>query len=103
MIKKYDFIVIGIGFVGLIIVVKCNKVGWNVVMVDDRLFGGMCVLCGCDLKKVLYGVVEFIDWNKWMVKNGVLFEVFINWKDFMNFKRIFIDDVLEKKEEVLNK
>lgn len=103
MIKKYDLIVIGTGSAGSITAAKCNKAGWNVAMVDDRPFGGTCALRGCDPKKVLHGAAELIDWNKRMVKNGVPSEVSINWKDLMNFKRTFTDDVPEKKEEALNK
>jgi len=97
MTKKYDLIVIGTGSAGSITAAKCNKAGWNVAMVDDRPFGGTCALRGCDPKKVLHGAAELIDWNKRMVKNGVPSEVSINWKDLMNFKRTFTDDVPEKK------
>lgn len=48
---------LGVGLGGLVMVFCVVYYGVKVVLFDLVLFGGICVYCGCVLKKVLWYVV----------------------------------------------
>lgn len=59
-------------------------------MVDVEPYGGTCMLRGCDLKKMLIGVTEGVDWAERMKSNGLNSEnITIDWGKMMTFKRTF--------------
>ena len=71
MPKKFDVVVIGTGTAASTAASGCRAAGWQVAVVDSRLFGGTCALRGCDPKKVLVGACEVIDWTRRMNGKGV--------------------------------
>lgn len=100
MEKKFDLVVIGTGAGGATAAHKCRKAGWEVAIVDSRLFGGTCALRGCDPKKVLVGAAELIDWNQRMKGKGVSAKnTAIDWQELMQFKRTFTEPVPENREK----
>ncbi|MRH43456.1 NAD(P)/FAD-dependent oxidoreductase [Aquibacillus halophilus] len=102
MEKEYDLIVIGSGTGGSVAASKCNQAGWKVAMIDELPFGGTCALRGCDPKKVLVGVSEYLDGAQRLNGHGINGEVTINWSDLMQFKKTFTASVPEMKEKGLN-
>jgi glutathione reductase (NADPH) len=103
MMKEYDLVVIGSGTAGSIAAAKCKKSGWSVAMIDERPFGGTCALRGCDPKKVLVGITEYMDGVERLKGSGINGDVHINWNDLMNYKKTFTDDFPEMKEKGLKK
>lgn len=101
--KNFDLIVIGTGSGGSTAAGKCAKAGWNVAQIDSLPFGGTCALRGCDPKKVLVGAAELLDWNRRMKENGITSNASINWKELMQFKRIFTEPVPSNREKGMNK
>jgi glutathione reductase (NADPH) len=94
MEKKFDLVVIGTGAGGSTVAHKCRKAGWEVAIIDSRLFGGTCALRGCDPKKVLVGAAELIDWNRRMEGKGVSAEsAKIDWQELVRFKKTFTEPV----------
>ncbi len=63
MNKNFDLIVLGTGSAASTVAYKCRSSGWEVAVIDSRLFGGTCALRGCDPKKVLVGATELVDWH----------------------------------------
>ncbi|MFD1036932.1 dihydrolipoyl dehydrogenase family protein [Virgibacillus byunsanensis] len=103
MVKEYDLIVIGSGTAGSITAAKCNKSGWKVAIIDERPFGGTCALRGCDPKKVLVGITEYLDGAQRLKGSGINGDVHINWNELIQYKKGFTDDFPEIKEKGLNK
>ena len=103
MMKEYDLVVIGSGTAGSIAAVKCKKSGWSVAMIDERPFGGTCALRGCDPKKVLVGITEYMDGVERLKGSGINGDIHINWNQLMNYKKTFTDDFPEMKEIGLKK
>jgi glutathione reductase (NADPH) len=103
--KTFDLIIIGTGVAASTVAWKCHSVGWRIAIIDSRLFGGTCVLRGCDPKKVLVGAAEVIDWNRRMESKGIADpnNVKIHWPDLMRFKRSFTDPVPKEREEQFSK
>ncbi|MFZ3579039.1 dihydrolipoyl dehydrogenase family protein [Virgibacillus sp. DJP39] len=103
MMKEYDLVVIGSGTAGSIAAAKCKKSGWSVAMIDERPFGGTCALRGCDPKKILVGITEYMDGVERLKGSGINGDIYINWNDLMNYKKTFTDDFPEMKEKGLKK
>ncbi|PTL39074.1 dihydrolipoyl dehydrogenase family protein [Alkalicoccus saliphilus] len=103
MMKDYDLIVIGSGTAGSVTAMKCNKAGWKVAMVDELPFGGTCALRGCDPKKVLVGITEYIDGVQRLQNAGVKGAVQIHWNELMQFKKTFTDNVPDRRNKNLQK
>lgn len=55
--KRFDTIIIGAGPGGLAAAYKLAQ-KQRVLVIEKGLWGGTCPNCGCDPKKMLYGVVE---------------------------------------------
>lgn len=103
MNDHYDVIVIGVGMAGLNAARRTAAAGKRVAVVDSRLYGGSCMLRGCDPKKVLVGAAELVDWQRRMAGHGVAGEVRIDWAELMAFKRTFTDPVPQNLERSLGK
>ena len=97
--KNYDLVVIGTGVGGTAAAFKCRKAGLTVAVIDKRIYGGTCALCGCDPKKILVGATEIIDRTKRMIGLGIEGEIVINWNDLMKYKRTFTENVPENREK----
>lgn len=98
MAKQYDLIVIGSG-VASSGALACRQAGWEVAVIDDQPFGGTCALRGCDPKKVLVGVTEYIKGIQHLKGSGISGNVEIDWKELMQFKESFTEDVPEMTEK----
>src|SRR5659263_566960 len=99
MDNAFDLIVIGTGSGASTAARKCTMAGWKVAVIDERPFGGTCALRGCDMKKILMGAAEIVDWNTRMNGNGIEGKVTITWSDLMAFKRSFVDGYSSKFEK----
>ncbi|AQQ55403.1 dihydrolipoyl dehydrogenase family protein [Planococcus lenghuensis] len=97
MAKEYDLIVIGSGTAGSVTAGKCREAGWSVAMIDELPFGGTCALRGCDPKKVMVGVTEYLDGMERLKGFGLAGDTRISWRDLMQFKRTFTEDVPERR------
>jgi glutathione reductase (NADPH) len=87
----FDLLVVGTGSAGTTAALRCARAGWRVAVVDERPYGGTCVLRGCDPKKVLVGAAELIDWSERMRGSGIEGSSRIAWAELMRFKRTFTD------------
>lgn len=103
MDNQYDLVVIGSGSGGAGTATACKKAGWNVAVIDDQPFGGTCALRGCDPKKVLVGLTEYIENVQHLKGHGLSGDIQINWEELMKFKRTFTDDTPEMIEENFSK
>src|SRR5437868_3596674 len=104
MTRNFDLVVVGTGSAASTIASDCRSAGWEVAVVDSRLFGGTCALRGCDPKKVLVGAAEVVDWSRRMRPNGVRAgEARIDWPELMRFKRSFTEPVPKHTEEWMAK
>ena len=101
--RKFDVVVIGTGVAGSSAVYKFAKAGLGVAIVDERSFGGTCALRGCDLKKILIGGAELVDWVERMKDKGIEGKVYINCKKLMAFKGEWTKDFPERIERAFKK
>jgi glutathione reductase (NADPH) len=101
LMSDFDLVVVGTGSSGTTVASKCAEAGWRVAIVDERPYGGTCLLRGCDPKKVLVGVAELIDWSRRMQGSGAAGALRIDWGELMAFKRSFTDPVPEERESSL--
>ncbi|MEI8199941.1 MAG: NAD(P)/FAD-dependent oxidoreductase [Eubacteriales bacterium] len=99
MDNVFDLIVIGTGSGASTAARKCSGAGWKVAVIDERPFGGTCALRGCDMKKILMGAAELVDWNIRMNGKGIDGKASITWSDLMAFKRSFIDNYSHRFEK----
>src|SRR5712691_3794245 len=100
MAEKFDLVAIGTGEAASPVAHRCRSAGWKVAIVDSRPFGGTCALRGCDLKKVLVGAADAIDWTRRMEGKGIRAgEARIEWPELMRFKRSLIEGVPKNREE----
>ena len=99
MEREYDLVVIGTGSAGTSCVTECARAGWRVAVVDERPYGGTCLLRGCDPKKVLVGAAELADWARRMHDAGVATGTLgIDWPGLMRFKRTFTEPAPAARE-----
>jgi glutathione reductase (NADPH) len=98
--RKFDLIVLGTGVAGSTIATQCCAAGWQVAIVDQRPFGGTCLLRGCMPKKVLAHAAAVLDAvNRMRDKGLTARQVGINWCDLMGFKRYFTDEAPENTRQ----
>ncbi|TWT74078.1 dihydrolipoyl dehydrogenase family protein [Allorhodopirellula solitaria] len=95
----FDLIVIGTGPSASTIAHKCRSGGKRVAVVEERGFGGVCALRGCNPKKVYTNAADLVDRvrgaaGRLVDDNGVT----IDWEQLLAFKREFTQPVLEKSE-----
>ena len=69
--KKFDFIVIGAGSGGMGAGRRAALVGKKVAMVENRVIGGTCVNVGCEPKKVMFNLANFLEEAYLMKDYGV--------------------------------
>ncbi|MEQ9814554.1 MAG: NAD(P)/FAD-dependent oxidoreductase [Azospirillaceae bacterium] len=94
MAQDFDLVVIGTGVAANGVASRCRAAGWTVAVVDERPFGGTCVLRGCDPKKVLRRAAEVVDAARLLRGKGIAGPVpGVDWPALMAFKRSFTDPV----------
>ncbi len=99
--ESFELVVVGTGSAGTTAASKCRSAGWGVAIVDDRPFGGTCVLRGCDPKKVLVGVAELVDWSRRMCATGAVTQPLqIDWPALARFKRTFTEPVPAQRQRM---
>ncbi len=104
MSKAFDLVVVGSGSAGHTAAITCRERGWSVAIVDERPFGGTCVLRGCDPKKVLVNAARVVDDAQRLVEKGILDRVpALRWSELMRFKRTFTDPMPEQRREIYEK
>jgi len=97
--KEYDVFIIGSGMAGMTIANKCASKGLSVGITDELPYGGTCALRGCDPKKVIIGATEVRDFAKRLKGSGIDTIPQVNWKDIMDFKQSFVDEMPPKIEK----
>lgn len=96
---NYDLIVIGTGAASAAASI-CRKEGWKVAIIDSRPFGGTCAQRGCDPKKVLVDAARVLHEARRMQGRGIdPAGLKIDWKELMDFKRTFVEDIPQRTEE----
>lgn len=104
MSEAYDLIVIGTGVAATSVATTCRQSGWRVAVIDQRPFGGTCVLRGCDPKKVLRAAAEAISAGARLQGKGVIPDnARIDWAALQRFKRGFTDPVPASREQSFSK
>lgn len=100
MSERFDVVVIGTGVAGSAAAFACAQAGRRVAIVDDRPFGGTCVLRGCDAKKILVGGEEVVDFSRREARHGAITgTIAIDWPGLMRFKHEFTDPIPAQREE----
>jgi glutathione reductase (NADPH) len=99
--SHFDVVVVGTGASGTSVAQACARAGRRVAIVDERPYGGTCLLRGCDPKKVLVGAAEVIDWAERMHGSGISGAIEVDWSELMRFKRTFTDPVPLQRETSL--
>lgn len=97
--KEFDVFIIGSGMAGMTIANKCASKGLSVGITDELPYGGTCALRGCDPKKVIIGATEVRDFAKRLKGSGIDTIPKVNWKDIMDFKQTFVDEMPPKIEK----
>jgi len=97
--KEYDVFIIGSGMAGMTIANKCASKGLSVGITDELPYGGTCALRGCDPKKVIIGATEVRDFAVRLKGSGIDTTPQVNWKDIMDFKQSFVDEMPPKIEK----
>lgn len=93
----YDVVVIGSGASGTTVAFETRSRGLSVAIVEERSWGGTCVLRGCDPKKVLIGAAEATNFSKRLRGKGIKQAATISWTELMAFKETFVEDVPEQR------
>lgn len=97
--EHFDVVVIGSGSAASQVASTCRAAGKSVAVIDEKPFGGTCVLRGCDPKKVLVGAADLVDWARHMKGRGVAGDTRIDWPELMRFKRTFTEPVPKQRAE----
>ncbi|MDT0013138.1 dihydrolipoyl dehydrogenase family protein [Listeria cossartiae] len=95
----YDLVVIGSGASGTTVAFEAQAAGLKVAIIEERSWGGTCVLRGCDPKKVLVGAAEARKLSTRLRGKGIKRAATISWTDLMAFKETFVEDVPESRLE----
>lgn len=95
----YDVVIIGSGASGTTVAFETQAAGLKVAIVEERSWGGTCVLRGCDPKKVLVGAAEARNLSTRLRGKGIKEAATISWTDLMAFKETFVEDVPESRLE----
>ncbi|MBF2441402.1 NAD(P)/FAD-dependent oxidoreductase [Listeria innocua] len=95
----YDVVIIGSGASGTTVAFEALAAGLKVAIVEERSWGGTCVLRGCDPKKVLVGAAEARNLSTRLRGKGIKEAATISWTDLMAFKETFVEDVPESRLE----
>ncbi|MBF2607983.1 NAD(P)/FAD-dependent oxidoreductase [Listeria innocua] len=95
----YDVVIIGSGASGTAVAFEAQAAGLKVAIVEERSWGGTCVLRGCDPKKVLVGAAEARNLSTRLRGKGIKEAATISWTDLMAFKETFVEDVPESRLE----
>ncbi|MDT0016715.1 NAD(P)/FAD-dependent oxidoreductase [Listeria swaminathanii] len=95
----YDVVIIGSGASGTTVAFEAQAAGLKVAIVEERSWGGTCVLRGCDPKKVLVGAAEARNLSTRLRGKGIKQAATISWTDLMAFKETFVEDVPESRLE----
>ncbi|MBC1708809.1 NAD(P)/FAD-dependent oxidoreductase [Listeria welshimeri] len=95
----YDVVIIGSGASGTTVAFEAQAAGLKVAIIEERSWGGTCVLRGCDPKKVLIGAAEARNLSTRLRGKGIKQAASISWQDLMAFKETFIEDVPESRLE----
>lgn len=99
MEQSFDLVVVGTGVAAATVAKACRAAGWSVAVVDERPFGGTCVLRGCDPKKLLRRGPEIVDAADRLAGKGVWpAGLGIDWAASVARKRRFTDPVPEQRE-----
>ncbi|MBC1568986.1 NAD(P)/FAD-dependent oxidoreductase [Listeria cossartiae] len=99
----YDLVVIGSGASGTTVAFEAQAAGLKVAIIEERSWGGTCVLRGCDPKKVLVGAAEARKLSTRLRGKGIKQAATISWTDLMAFKETFVEDVPESRLESFRK
>ncbi|MBC2135650.1 NAD(P)/FAD-dependent oxidoreductase [Listeria innocua] len=95
----YDVVIIGSGASGTTVAFEAQAADLKVAIVEERSWGGTCVLRGCDPKKVLVGAAEARNLSTRLRGKGIKEAATISWTDLMAFKETFVEDVPESRLE----
>lgn len=99
MTHEFDAVVVGSGSAGTAAALGLRARGRSVAVVDERPFGGTCVLRGCDPKKVLVAAARLVDDGQRYAALGIADVPALRWSALMRFKRTFTDPMPAKREQ----
>ncbi len=98
-----DVLVIGTGTAGTTLALACRKAGRQVAVVDNRLYGGICAMRGCQPKKYLVDAAQIVQLSQQMSEIGVHPAARIDWPALMRSKSAFTSAVPKRTERVFQK
>jgi glutathione reductase (NADPH) len=98
MERSFDAVVVGSGSAGTAAATTLRGRGHSVAVIDERPFGGTCMLRGCDPKKVLVAAARALDEaQRWNALGVFDCKPALDWPQLMRFKRTFTDPVPEER------
>lgn len=103
MVKEFDVLVIGTGTAGYTLALALSKAGKRVAVVDNRPYGGVCAMRGCQPKKYLVAVAEVVHLSQQMTGIGIQPAAQIEWPALMRSKAAFTDAVPRRTERDFQK
>ncbi len=96
--EHFDVIVVGTGVAGQTAAEELAAAGKRVAIVDQREFGGTCLLRGCEPKKVLYAAAEVVERARAQSGRGTSGDLTLDWPALIAFKRTFTDPMSARIE-----
>ncbi len=93
MAHTYDLAVLGAGPACGPAVRTCREAGMSVAVIEERFFGGVCPMTGCNPKKVLMAASEAIRAAETLQGKGLASLPNFDWAALMRFKREFTEPI----------
>ena len=98
---NFDVFVIGSGSAGQRVANGLAKEGLSIGMIENREFGGVCALRGCDPKKVLLQFSNLSEKAKRLKGLGLTQLPAFSWEDMQTFKNTFTEKVPSRTKDKL--
>jgi len=98
MAHRYDLAILGAGPACGPAARAANDAGKSVAVIEERFFGGVCPMTGCNPKKVLMAAAEAIHAVEKLRGKGLLSTPGLDWEALMRFKREFTEPIPDAVE-----
>ncbi len=97
--NNFDIAIVGSGVAARTVAGRCRAAGRSVAVIDERPFGGTCMLRGCDPKKLLRAGAAAFDRANSFYGKGLDGHIETAWAPLMAFKRAFTEPQPEQQQD----
>lgn len=98
MAHKYDLAILGAGPACGPAARAAKDAGKSVAVIEERYFGGVCPMTGCNPKKVLMAAAEAVHAAETLRGKGLASAPGVDWAALMRFKREFTEPIPDAVE-----